>query len=95
MTCPHLAHPSYYRVALSAEAWKAVGRVPAVDFQVLQDVMELLEAEGTPYEEELGPHTLTVAGLEVLYSRDDAQRTLTLHRVARVLSPPGQPIAGQ
>jgi hypothetical protein len=60
-----------------------VGCVPAEEFQVLQDLMELFAAEGTPYEVGEGPHSLTVAGFEVLYTRDDAARTLTLLRVAR------------
>jgi len=90
MTRSHPALPPYYRVDLTPEAWKEVGRVPAVDFQVLQDVMELLAFEGTPYEQGLGPHSITVAGFEVLYSRDDAKRTLTLHRVRRALQQPGR-----
>jgi hypothetical protein len=91
MTHPHPALPTYYRVDLSPEAWKEVGCVPAVDFAVLQDVIALLAVEGTPYEQGLGPYALTVAGLEVLYTRDDVTRTLTLHRVARALQQPGEP----
>ncbi len=74
---------SYYRVELTPEAWREVGCVPVEEFQVLQDLMELFAAEGTPYEEGKGPHTLTVAGFEVQYTRDDAARTLTLLRVTK------------
>lgn len=68
------------------EAWREVGCVSADDFQVLQDVMQLLAVEGTPYELGTGPHLLTVAGFEVEYTRDDAARILTLHRVMRTLT---------
>jgi hypothetical protein len=73
--------PPYYRVELTPEAWREVGRVSGEEFEVLQDLMELFAAEGTPYEEGEGPHLLTVAGFEVLYTRDDVTRTLILHRV--------------
>lgn len=75
--------PSYYRVELTPQAWREVGCVPGEEFEVLQDLMELFAAEGTPYEEGEGPYLLTVAGFEMLYTRDDVTRTLTLHRVAR------------
>ena len=39
--------------------------------------------EGTPYEEGDGPHSVTVAGFEVQYTRDDVARVLTLQRVTR------------
>lgn len=90
MTRSHSALPTYYRVDLTPEAWKEVGCVQAVDFQVLQDVMELLAIEGTPYEQGLGPHSVTVAGFEVLYTRDEEERILTLHRVRRALQQPGK-----
>ncbi|MFL5344240.1 MAG: hypothetical protein ACJ8AT_05575 [Hyalangium sp.] len=80
----------YYRIELAPQAWKEVGCVAAVDFQVLQDVMELLAVEGTPYEQGQGPHALTVAGFEVLYTRDDEERVLTLHRVRRAAQQPGK-----
>ena len=82
--------PPYYRVDLMPEAWREVGCVQAEDFQVLQDVMQLLAVEGTPYEQEEGPHTVTVAGFEVEYTRDDEARILTLHRVTRALRRPGE-----
>jgi hypothetical protein len=81
MTHPLPALPSYYRVDLSPEAWREVGCVPGEEFQVLQDLMELFAAEGTPYEEGAGPHTITVAGFEVQYTRDEVARIVTLHRV--------------
>jgi hypothetical protein len=81
MTPPLPALPTYYRVELSPEAWREVGCVAAAEFQVLQDLMQLFAAEGTPYEEGEGPHRLTVAGFEVEYTRDDVAHTLTLHRV--------------
>jgi hypothetical protein len=81
---------SYYRVDLMPEAWSEVGRVPADEFEVLQDVMQLLAAEGTPYDQGEGPHTVTVAGFEVQYTRDDVARVLTLHRVTRALRRPGE-----
>jgi len=84
------ALPPYYRVDLTPEAWREVGCVPAKDFQVLQDVMQLLAVEGTPYEQGEGPHSITVAGFEVQYTRDDVARILTLHRVARVLRRPDE-----
>jgi hypothetical protein len=77
-------------VDLTPEAWREVGCVTADDFLVLQDVMELLSFEGTPYEQGLGPHLLKVAGFEVLYTRDDVERTLTLHRVTRAQEKPGE-----
>jgi hypothetical protein len=80
----------YYRVDLMPEAWREVGCVPSEDFQVLQDVMQLLAVEGTPYEPDEGPHTITVAGFEVEYTRDDAARVLTLHRVSRALRRSGE-----
>jgi hypothetical protein len=73
--------PTYYRIELTPEVWREVGCVPAEEFQVLQDLMELFAAEGTPYEVGEGPHSVTVAGFEVLYTRDDVTRTLTLLRV--------------
>ncbi|WP_225409115.1 hypothetical protein [Stigmatella hybrida] len=79
----------YYDVALAPEAWRDAGCVTADDFLVLQDVMNLLAVEGTPYERGRGPHSVTVAGLEVHYTRDDVARTLTLHRVVRALEQPG------
>lgn len=82
--------PPYYRIDLMPEAWREVGCVSADDFQVLQDVMQLLAVEGTPYEPGAGPHTVTVAGFEVEYTRDDAARVLTLHRVTRVLRRPDE-----
>jgi hypothetical protein len=82
--------PPYYRVDLMPEAWREVGCVSSDDFQVLQDVMQLLAVEGTPYESGAGPHTITVAGFEVEYTRDDAARVLTLHRVTRVLRRSGE-----
>lgn len=90
MTRPPSALPPYYRVDLSPQAWKEVGCVPADDFQVLQDVIELLAVEGTPYEQGQGPHSVTVAGFVVLYTRDEAERTLTLLRVTRALQQPGR-----
>jgi hypothetical protein len=72
------------------EAWREVGRVPADEFQVLQDVMQLLATEGTPYDQGEGPHTVTVAGFEVQYTRDDVARVLTLHHVTRALRRPGE-----
>ncbi|MDY7231380.1 hypothetical protein [Hyalangium rubrum] len=73
----------YYRIDLSPDAWHEVGCVTADDFLVLQGVMDLLAVEGTPYEQGLGPHSVTVSGFEVHYTRDDVARTLTLHRVVR------------
>jgi hypothetical protein len=84
------ALPTYYSVELAPEAWREVGCVPAAEFQVLQDVMELLAVEGTPYEQGEGPYSITVAGFEVQYTRDEAARTLTLHRVVRALKRPGE-----
>jgi hypothetical protein len=89
MSRPLPALPPYYRVDLAPAAWREVGCVPAEEFLVLQGVMELMSIEGTPFEQGLGPHSLTVAGFEVQYTCDDVERTLTLHRVARVLRKPG------
>jgi hypothetical protein len=83
MTHHHPALSLYYRVELSPEAWREVGCVPGEEFQVLQDLMTLFAAEGTPYELGEGPHSVTVAGFEVQYLRDDAERILTLLRVTR------------
>ena len=80
----------YYQVMLSPDAWQEVGCVSADDFLVIQGVMELLSVEGTPYEQGVGPHFVTVSGFEVLYSRDDVARTLTLLRVTRVLTRSGE-----
>jgi hypothetical protein len=80
----------YYHVALSPDAWQEVGCVSADDFLLLQGVMDLLAVEGPPYEQGAGPHTVTVAGFEVLYTRDDVARTLTLHRVTRTLTQSGE-----
>jgi hypothetical protein len=88
MSHPRPALPTYYRVELAPEAWREVGCVPAEEFQVLQDVMELLAVEGTPYEQGEGPYSITVAGFEVQYMRDDAARTLTLHRVVWAVRKP-------
>ena len=78
----------YYRIDLSPEAWQEVGCVTADDFLVLQGVMDLLAVEGTPYEQGMGPHSVTVSGFEVQYKRDDVARTLTLLRVTRTLAQP-------
>jgi hypothetical protein len=88
MSRPQPRQPQHYLVTLSPEAWREVGCVTADDFLVLQDVMNLLAAEGTPYEKGVGSHSVTVAGFEVEYTRDDAARTLTLHRVGRALERP-------
>ncbi|HYH98791.1 hypothetical protein [Hyalangium sp.] len=88
MSHPRSALPTYYRVELAPEAWREVGCVPAAEFQVLQDVIELLAVEGTPYEQGEGPYSITVAGFELQYTRDEAARNLTLHRVARALRKP-------
>jgi hypothetical protein len=80
----------YYRVELAPEAWREVGCVLAEEFVVLQGVMELLAFEGTPYEQGEGPHTVTLAGFHVQYTRDDEARTLTLHRVVRILRGSGE-----
>ncbi|WP_224240652.1 hypothetical protein [Hyalangium gracile] len=88
MTRTPPALTAYYRVDLSPEAWREVGCVPANDFEVLRDVMELLAAQGTPYEQGEGPHSVTVAGFEMQYTRDDVERVLTLHRVVRALAKP-------
>lgn len=82
--------PPYYRVDLMPEAWREVGCVTTEDFQVLQDVMQLLAVEGTPYEPGEGRHTLILAGFEVEYTRDDVARVLTLHRVTRMLRRPDE-----
>ena len=84
------ALPPYYRVELAPDAWRGVGCFPADDFQVLQGVMELLSVEGTPYEQGAGPHSITVAGFDVRYTRDDAARTLTLHQVSRARRNPSE-----
>lgn len=62
----------------------------AEEFVVLQGVMELLAFEGASYEQGEGPHTVTVAGFHVRYTRDDEARTLTLHRVVRALRRPDE-----
>lgn len=80
----------YYQVNLSPDAWQGVGCVSADDFLVIQGVMDLLSVEGTPYEQGQGPHSVTVAGFEVLYTRDDMARTLMLLRVARVQASSGE-----
>ncbi len=80
----------YYHVDLSPDAWQEVGCVSADDFLVLQGVMDLLAIQGTPYEQGTGPHTVTVSGFEVLYTRNDVTRTITLHRVTRTLLRPGE-----
>lgn len=80
----------YYQVVLSPDAWVGVGCVSADDFLVIQGVMDLLAAEGTPYEQGVGPHLVTVSGFEVEYTRDDVARTLTLLRVTRVLTGSGE-----
>jgi hypothetical protein len=64
--------------------------VSADDFLVLQGVMDLLAVEGPPYEQGAGPHSVTVAGFEVRYTRDDMARTLMLHRVVRTLTGSGE-----
>jgi hypothetical protein len=86
MPRPRTCLKPYYQVALSPDAWQEVGCVSADDFLVLQGVMELLAVEGTPYEQGMGPHCVTVSGFEVQYTRDDVARTLTLHRVARTFA---------
>jgi hypothetical protein len=90
MSRPSTNLTPYYQVVLSPDAWQGVGCVSADDFLVLQAVMELLSVEGTPYEQGLGPHSVTVAGFEVRYTRDDVARTLTLHRVVRALTGSGE-----
>ena len=80
----------YYQVMLSPDAWAEVGCVSADDFLVIQGVMDLLATEGTPYEQGLGPHSVTVSGFEVVYTRDDTARTLTLLRVMRVRTSSGE-----
>jgi hypothetical protein len=90
MPRPHTHLTPYYQVILSPDAWQGVGCVSADDFLVIQGVMDLLSVEGTPYEQGLGPHSVTVAGFEVRYTRDDVARTLTLLRVKRVLANSGE-----
>ena len=80
----------YYQVVLSPDAWQGVGCVSADDFLVIQGMMDLLAVEGTPYEQGMGPHSITVAGFEVQYLRDDVARALTLLRVTRGLSGSGE-----
>ncbi|HEX8698479.1 MAG TPA: hypothetical protein VF815_06570 [Myxococcaceae bacterium] len=80
----------YYQVDLSPDAWQGVGCVSADDFLVIQGVMDLLSVQGTPYEQGLGPHFVTVAGFEVQYVRNDVERTLTLLRVTRAVSSSGE-----
>jgi hypothetical protein len=91
MSRPRQRQPARYLVTLSPEAWREVGCVTADDFLALQDVMNLLATEGTPHEQGVGPHSVTVAGFEVHYTRNDLARTLTLHRVARALLGPEGP----
>ena len=90
MPRPHNQLTPYYQVMLSPDAWAGVGCVSADDFLVIQGVMDLLSVEGAPYEQGVGPHSLTVAGFEVLYTRDDMARTLTLLRVTRVAASSGE-----
>jgi len=90
MSRPYTPLTPYYQVVLSPDAWAGVGCVPADDFLVIQGVMDLLSAEGTPYEQGVGPHSVTVAGFQVHYTRDDAARTLTLLRVTRVAASSGE-----
>lgn len=90
MPRPKIQLTPYYQVVLSPDAWAGVGCVSADDFLVIQEVMDLLAAEGTPYEQGLGPHSVTVSGFEVEYTRDDVARTLTLSRVTRVLARSGE-----
>ncbi len=84
MPRPRTRLKPYYHVVLSPDAWQGVGCVSADDFLVIQGVMDLLAVEGTPYEQGVGPHSVTVSGFEVQYTRDDVSRTLTLHRLTRV-----------
>jgi hypothetical protein len=86
----HTRLTPYYQVDLSPDAWQGVGCVSADDFLVIQGVMDLLAVEGTPYEQGMGPHSLTVAGFEVQYMRNDVSRTLTLLKVTRVLTGSGE-----
>jgi hypothetical protein len=90
MPRPYTRLTPYYQVMLSSDAWQEVGCVSADDFLVIQGVMDLLSVEGSPYEQGLGPHCVTVAGFEVRYTRDDVARTLTLVRVTRVLAGSGE-----
>ncbi|HLL06813.1 MAG TPA: hypothetical protein VK539_39935 [Myxococcaceae bacterium] len=90
MPRPNIQLTPYYDVVLSPDAWAGVGCVSADDFLVIQGVMDLLATQGTPYEQGLGPHSVTVSGFEVEYTRDDMARTLTLSRVTRVLTRSGE-----
>jgi hypothetical protein len=90
MSRTHTQLTPYYQVILSPDAWLGVGCVSADGFLVIQGVMDLLSVEGTPYEQGMGPHSVTVAGFEVSYTRDDVARTLTLLRVARVAASSGE-----
>lgn len=90
MPRPNIPLTPYYQVVLSPDAWAGVGCVSADDFLVIQGVMELLAVQGTPYEQGVGPHSVTVSGFEVQYTRDDTARTLTLLGVTRVLTGSGE-----
>jgi hypothetical protein len=71
-----------YRVTFSSDAWKKIGLSPTATFQALQyaldSIASTLGARRPPGEGAQSELCTQVAGLLIIYQRDDATRTLTV-----------------
>jgi hypothetical protein len=71
-----------HRVTFSPDAWKKVGLSPASTFQALQRAVDnIASAMGSrrpPGEDAQTELTVQVAGLLIIYQRDDMTRTVTI-----------------
>jgi mRNA-degrading endonuclease RelE of RelBE toxin-antitoxin system len=81
-----------YRVNFSPEAWKQVGRISSGAFFSLQESLESIAGRmGSERPTDEGAHSelhAEVAGLRVIYQRDDETRTLTLLDIRPVHAEP-------
>lgn len=81
-----------YRVNFSPEAWKQIGRLSSGAFFAIQETLERIAGRmGSARPQDEGAHTelhTDVAGLRVIYQRDDETRTLTLLDIRPVHSEP-------
>jgi mRNA-degrading endonuclease RelE of RelBE toxin-antitoxin system len=73
---------SPYRFTFSPDAWRKIGRIPTPEFQALQAALEEIAAtftEPRPAGETAAKELRAqVAGMEIVYHRDDEHQILTL-----------------
>jgi hypothetical protein len=78
---------SAYRVVFTPQTWKAIGQMPTALFDTfelaVEDLAEKYGRLNASMARVQGPLRLTVAGLTIVYERDDTARVITLTEIVQ------------